>query len=164
MNKEIIINGEKYIKADCEGCKKEKSPYEFNNLKETYILNGKGKVVNSSAYIDSYQRGAIKQGNVFRTKKAAEHERDRRKAIHKIKKYIYDNFGYDPTDWADWGDDKVKIYITRWCRTNICDGMFSYSISKQLKRYSPIGCLKTEDQAQEIIDNFEDDLRIIFSI
>ena len=142
----------------------EKSPYEFNNLKETYILNGEGKVVNSYKYIDSYQKGAIKQGNIFRTREEAQHESNKRKAIFKIKKYIYDNFGYDPTDWADWSDDKSKIYITRWCSTDIYDVMFSYSVSKQLKCYSPIGYLKTEDQAQEIIKEFEKELKIIFNI
>ena len=164
MNNYIYIDGKKIeISEETANNLKEKfsekSPYQFNNLKETYILNGKGKVVNSSAYVDSYQRGAIKQGNVFRTKEKAIHERDKRKAIHKIKKYIYDNFGYDPTDWADWSDLDEKKHIIILDSYQILDTRWLH-----LKYYSPIGYLKTEDQAQEIIDNFEDKLKIIFDI
>ena len=160
MNKEITINGEKYIKADCEECKEKKSPYEFNNLKETYILNGKGRVVNSYKYIDSYQKGAIKQGNVFRTKKEAEHERDKREAIFKIKKYIYENFGYDPTDWADW-ENFVSKYVVSYDND---EKEFAFDCYYNFRYYSPIGYLKTIYQAEEIIDNFEDELKIIFDI
>ena len=163
MNNYIYIDGKKIeISEETANNLKEKfsekSPYQFNNLKETYILNGKGGVDNSYKYIDSYQKGAIKQGNVFRTKEKAEHERDKREAIFKIKKYIYDNFGYDPTDWA--GLEDKKYFITY----DILSNKFEWTTYFYCNVYSPIGYLKTEEQAQEIIDNFEDELKIIFDI
>ena len=164
MNNYIYIDGKKIeISEETANNLKEKfsdkSPYEFNNLKETYILNGEGGVYNSYEYVDSYQRGAIKQGNVFRTKEKAEHERDKRKAIFKIKKYIYANFGYDPTDWFEWEAGKTNYFIT----FSYYHNCFCWNCHID-KHYSPIGYLKTEDQAQEIIDNFEDKLKIIFDI
>ena len=162
MNKEITINGEKYIKAECKECEdgEEKSPYEFDNMNKTYILNGKGGVDNAYRYIDSYQNGAIKQGNVFRTREEAGHERDRRKAIHKIKKYIYDNFGYDPTDWADW-ENFVSKYVVSYDND---EKEFAFDCYYNFRYYSPIGYLKTKEQGKVIIDNFEDELKIIFNI
>ena len=142
----------------------EKSPYEFDWDEKVTVVNEAGGTYSRKYKDIDWQSAKAAQGNIFHTKQEAQHESNKRKAIFKIKKYIYDRFGYDPTGWADWEDDKNKIYITRWCRTDIDDGVFSYSVSKQLKCYSPIGYLKTEDQAQEIIDNFEDELKIIFDI
>ena len=159
MNNYIYIGGEKYIKAGCEECKKEKSPYEFEKYDKIYWLSADGFVVTrKTGYIDKFE-SELKQGNIFRTKEKAIHERDKRKAIFKIKKYIYDNFGYDPTDWVD-GDDK---YILMW-HDNGWKKKFEIESFYNWKPCSPIGYLKTEDQAQEIIDNFEDELKIIFDI
>ena len=159
MNKEITINGEKYIKADCEECKEKKSPYEFKNGDEYYMLTANGKT--SKHYWDNYtiEKWGVTLGKIFRTREEAEHERDKREAIFKIKKYIYDNFGYDPTDWFEWEAGKTNYFIT----FSYYHNCFCWNCHID-KHYSPIGYLKTEDQAQEIIDNFEDELKIIFNI
>ena len=157
MNNEITINGEKYIKAGCEECKEEKSPYEFEDDEKVVKLNSNG-----GTWVDKYRNidwaeHNKKQGSIFRTKEQAEHERDKRKAIFKIKKYIYDNFGYDPTGW-----DSIKYKSFIIC--SLPESKFYSSPCYEQKYYSPIGYLKTKDQAQEIIDNFEDELKIIFDI
>ena len=160
MNKEITINGEKYIKVgDTEWYKKERNKYKQYLEDEYFILKSSGKILNTK--IDTINKSKeFSQGNVFRTKEEAEHERDKREAIFKIKKYIYDNFGYDPTDWADWEDDTYKIEISYEYELY----EFDFYCRNSSKSYSPIGYLKTEDQAQEIIDKFEDELRIIFDV
>ena len=165
MNNYIYINGKKIEISEetADNLKKkfsEKSPYELEKGDYYYTIKEYGDVGKRLYENDSYDKEAIKQGNVFRTKEKVEHERDKREAIFKIKKYIYDNFGYDPTDWADFNDfdeNKFNIYYNS-------EGNFDYWLKYYSKEYSPIGYLKTEEQAQEIIDNFEDELKIIFDI
>ena len=136
----------------------EKSPYEFEDDEKVVKLNSNG-----GTWVDKYRNidwaeYNKRQGNIFRTEEEAFHEKDKREAIHKIKKYIYDRFGYDPTDW--FGLENKKYFITY----DFLSNKFEWTTYYYCYVYSPIGHLKTRDQAQEIIDNFEEELKIIFNI
>ena len=164
MDNYIYIDGKKIEISEREAkrLRKEydKKIYNIKEGDECYRLSATGVVGGFTYRKKRTTKTELSQGNLFMTKKAAEHERDKRKAIFKIKKYIYDNFGYDPTDWADWEDDTYKIEISY--EYELYEFDFYYRNSS--KSYSPIGYLKTEDQAQEIIKEFEKELKTIFNI
>ena len=165
MNNYIYIDGKKIeISEETANNLKEKfsekSPYEFEESEQVWFLRSDCWLIKDFySYIKKDNRRTT-QGNIFRTKEKAEHERDKREAIFKIKKYIYDNFGYCPTDWADWNGGNYKYYIMYRGDYDV----FSYEMTNRYKRPTLIGYLKTEEQAEEIINNFKDELRIIFSI
>ena len=159
MNNYIYIDGKK-IEISEETANKlkekfsDKSPYDFEHNEPCYLLYNNGEIIETEF---SKRYDIVNQDNFFKTRQEAEHERDKREAIFKIKKYIYDNFGYDPTDW-----DSIKYKSFIIC--SLPESKFYSSPCYEQKYYSPIGYLKTEEQAQEIIDNFEDELKIIFDI
>ena len=165
MDNYIYIDGKKIEISEREAkrLRKEydKKIYNIKEGDECYRLSATGVVGGFTYRKKRTTKTELSQGNLFMTKKAAEHERDKREAIFKIKKYIYDHFGYNPTDWADWSDIDEKKYFIYYIPYV---GAYSTKVCGRTKFYSPISYLKTKDQAQEIIDNFEDELKIIFNI
>ena len=97
-------------------------------------------------------------GNCFLTRKEAEKELEKRKAIQRVKKYIWENdLEFEP-DWSDLNQLKYDIYY------DFTEKRFYPNASDEVRNYSPIGYFVDETDAHQVIYNCKDDLKIIFDI
>lgn len=97
-------------------------------------------------------------GDTFTTEKAAEKELKKRKAIMRVREYIANEFGVFGPDWGTPFEDRhVVIY-------DIIEKSFECGEIMIIYIPSPIGHLRTQEDAQKVIDNCEDDLKIIWDV
>ena len=95
-------------------------------------------------------------GNCFRTKKEAKKYDDYMLAIFQIKKYISDNFGVFEPDWDIIPQDK---YIIKY---DVLQKCFKGSLHSIEKRISNFGYLKNMHDCKQLIEDCENELRIVF--
>lgn len=96
------------------------------------------------------------QGNCFLTKPEAEKELKKRQAIQKIRKYIHDEgmeWEFDPEK-----DNWLVLYVDDTKRP------FQAFKSAVTRGYNFINHLESESHAKKIIDNFPDELKLIFDV
>jgi len=114
---------------------------------------------------DLCDEAIYKIGNYFIPEKGKEDKAEQKveelKAIQRVKEYIVKEFGYHPEKWADWEDLHQKKCYLYW------EGLRSeprveWWQSGITKSYSPIGYLKTYDQAKQLIEDKQEDLEIIY--
>jgi len=126
---------------------------------ENYKFIGIAGVVFSEPWAggDGICKTRLEIGNVFPTEEAAEKHLEKLKAIQRIKVYIAENCEDFTPDWSD--GQKKKWYI--YCREkNIltCDATYSRNYG------SIIPLLVSWEDAQKVIDNCADDLKIVFDV
>ncbi|MDY0144207.1 MAG: hypothetical protein RBR97_20180 [Bacteroidales bacterium] len=92
-------------------------------------------------------------GNGFFTKEEAQKELAKRQAIQRVKDYILENGMYYEPDW-DNGNEKYFFasYRGKTQIHNFCSN----------KCYSPIGYLKSNEDAEKVLEDNKEDLEIIF--
>lgn len=93
-------------------------------------------------------------GNGFFTEEEAEKELAKRLAIQRVKDYIVENGMYWEPDWNNNGNEKC-FFVSNRGETQI-NNCFS------LKHYSPIGYLKSKEDAEKVLENNKEDLKLIF--
>jgi len=91
-------------------------------------------------------------GNCFKTKKEAEKELEKRKAIVRVKKYIAEEGLYS----------SEKEFELLYCDNE--KYFYANEIINTIRHYSPIGYFKLLEDANKVIDDCEKDLAIIFEI
>ena len=132
---------------------------EFPRVGDNYfIIEDDGGIDSFSFNNDDVDDKYLEIGNLYTTKEEAELQADKLKAIVRVKNYIKDNFGYDPEDWADWGDGNIEKYsiIYNYYRDGLTsDCQHNYKIN------SFIGYIKTEDECEILIKNCKEDLELI---
>lgn len=117
--------------------------------------------INTIWRVDSCDRYAINSAecwNTFKTRKEAEKELLKRKAIAIIKSYISNTFGVFEPDWSDGNQGKVLIEY------DYNKSVFDYYINFKYQYYSPIWYLSCKEHTQEIIEKFDAELRLIFDV
>jgi hypothetical protein len=97
-------------------------------------------------------------GNMFETEADAAFYLKKLKALAKIKKYIADNFEPWEPNWDDSSEEKFFIYYL--CSSESLD--WSYTNVDREGLVLPY--FKTSDEAIEVIDKFEPELRVIFGL
>ena len=119
---------------------------------ETYFdINASGMVAKETFELDM-DKDIWNLGNGFFTKEEAQKELAKRQAIQRVKDYILENGMY----WEpDWNDDNLKYNFYYEDKVEIDYGI-------QCKRYSPIGYLESEEHAEKVLKDNEEDLNIIF--
>jgi len=99
---------------------------------------------------------AYKNNNWFPTKELAEKQRDKNQAITRVKEYIVENFGVFEPDWGDEDEWKYEFGYSH-ARDILEEGAIN-----TFKYYSPIGYLKSENNAQQLIKDCKEELEIIY--
>lgn len=139
-----------------------KSRWGYNEGDTIYLLNKGGAIERNKAISNfTLERHTVNyffmmQGNIFRTREEAEQERDRRSALQRIRKYIYEN---DLEFTPDWNTPSKKYYIyynydnnefyVDWWTTNDVNSLFYFKSSKH---------------TNQVINNCKDDLKVVFNI
>lgn len=96
--------------------------------------------------------------NAFQDTQVAEKELNKRKAIVKILRYISDTYGiFEP----NWNDSEQKQWIIYYSHREMC---FACCYNYTAKYYSPIWHFSCEEHAQDIIDKFTPELKLIWWI
>lgn len=122
-----------------------------------YRILGDGLILSEHWYDGANDNNTWSSGNGFFTEEEAEKELARRQAKRRIQDFIIENgLEFNP----DWGNDmEEKYYI---CFDHRKDDFFctsAYKLSCGLDFYFRLG-----KDAKFMLDNCEDDLRIIFGI
>ena len=105
---------------------------------------------------DMFFERTLAMGNIFLTEQACEDKIAKRKAIQMIKMYIIEYFPFEP----DWNNDKIKWHIVY--KNN--DKRYDYMCSWRAQYQTQIGFLKSEEDCEEIISKFKNELNIIFNV
>ena len=132
----------------------QKKEYNYKNWEEYYWLDSCGYIDIS---ISINNDGTFSQGGLFRTKQEAEQERDKRQAKHNIKKYIIENgLEFEP-NWGDGDERKFSIYY------DYEEKKFFSNHTNATKWFEPFH-FKSEQDAQQVINNCEKDLLVLWGI
>ena len=122
--------------------------------------------VKNSCYVDSYKwyedradTGLWSLGNCYRTLEEAESAAKHQEALIKVLGYIRENFGDWKPDWKSGRQNKYYIVYSHLARA------FSFSSEYCMQSIAlEIPYFQTEEQAQEIIDKFGSELRLIWGL
>ena len=91
----------------------------------------------------------------FKTKEEGETKLEWMKAVERVKDYITKEFGeFKPKE----GENKHNLYCAGG------DNQFMSKEARNIKNYSPIGYLKTEENVEKVIESCEADLKIIWGV
>ena len=132
---------------------------EFPQVGDKYFFISDVFIIGMAHFLDDeIDNKRIKIGNCYKTNEEAEKQRTKDEAIVRVKNYIKDNFGYDPEDWADWGDCNVDKYIIYY---DYVESEIDFDFNSMFKPNSFIGYIKTEDECEILIKNCEEDLELI---
>ena len=102
---------------------------------------------------------SIYLGQYSQTKEEEEKKNAVRKATQRVKIYIGKNFGIWKLTEEEWKDDDIfKIHIIY----DYMNNELSYQQNWRYKYYSPIGCLRTIKDYEQLIADCKDDLELIF--
>jgi len=99
---------------------------------------------------------AYKNNNWFPTRELAEKQRDKNQAIARVKEYIAENFGVFEPDWGDEDEWKYEFGYSH-ARDILEEGAIN-----TFKYYSPIGYLKSENNAKQLMKDCKEDLETIY--
>jgi hypothetical protein len=97
-------------------------------------------------------------GDVFKTEQKAIQHCKKLEALAEIKHYIAENFEEWEPDWKDESEGKYHIFFDHF------DNKFDWNWDNQFQGLSLLPYFKTKDEALEIINKFEEELRIIFGV
>ena len=123
--------------------------YPFEIGDECFFINIAGEPVPHkwSQYV--HEKHAYRQGNVFKTRKEAERERDRRELLMRFKQFRDKCNG----DWRP-GEDDEKHYIII-----SGDKLLFVATDVSLSSYPTFGYFKTEFDCLHAIDLFGDEIK-----
>ena len=94
-------------------------------------------------------------GNYFKTKEQAEKKLEYDKALIKIKRYIWENFGHFEPDWNSDDYSRYKIYYNHYVNE------LKYDDSCFHQYISSIPYLRTSTQCDKLIKDMEPELKIV---
>lgn len=147
--KEITVNWYTYQLVE----KPFKSSLDFEEWEKYYYIQNDWNVWYGSFYEDNYCKPYI----VFKTKEEAQREIDVKKAIYEIKKYSEEKWGLYKPIWNNYNIWNHVIYYDYDDKQLACNSL----------RISDYWCFiyfEKQKHAEEIIEKFEPQLKIIFNI
>lgn len=132
---------------------KMKCPYKKGD--EYYLVDAGGSSNNSSWDDWVYEKMAFNQGNIFKTKEAAELEAKRRELLTRFRTFRDECNGYWKVDWNDVNQGKFiikcgndrKLYVVSYWTVN---------------EFNVFGYFKDDKNAQRAIELFGDEIKELF--
>jgi len=125
--------------------------------KEDYFFLDSEGIICETCWEDTYiDINTWNSGNVFFTKEEAKKELDKRQAIQRVKDYIKENGMYFETDWND-DNLKYNFYYFYYAVDKVAIDCWS-----KYKNYSPIGYLKSKEDAEKVLEDNKEDLELIY--
>ena len=128
-----------------------KCPYEEED--EYWVLDSHGNILilNWDGY--GFEENRLNQGNIFRTKEAAELEAKRRNLLTRFRAFRDECNG----DWkADWSD-----YDKKWSISKDKDELFD-TWTMGINTFVTFGYFKNKKDAQRAIELFGDEIKALF--
>jgi len=120
---------------------------------EYWNVNNMGEIGTSTFVNDSFDYFRLGQNNVFKTEEEAEAHAKKLQAISKITNYCWEN-GL-AKKWVY----KEENWYLYWNRSELWGGLLEYQKDSQVLPY-----LKSEEACGEVIEKFEDELKLIFEV
>lgn len=102
---------------------------------------------------DEMDNSCWSSGDGFFTEEEAKKELDKRLAIQRVKDYIKENGMYWEPNWNDCNEK--YFFVSHSGETQL----HHYC---SLKHYSPIGYLKSKEDAEKVLEDNKEDLELIF--
>ena len=130
-----------------------KIPYEHNEA--YYLLSHRGNVDKCWFNTNAVDKPRLFQGNVFKTKEAAELEAKRRNLLTRFRAFRNECNG----EWEpDWRKNEAKYYFY----ISSTDGEIGINDIYFYETFSLFGYFKNEEDAKRAIDLFGDEIKELF--
>lgn len=126
--------------------------YPFEELEDYWVVDSFGDVHSVPWTNHSFDTSRYSQGNVFKTKAAAERERDRRALLTRFRQFRDKCNG----DWIPVERDE-KHYIDM-----LSNKVFTVATDVSVSSYPTFGYFKTEFDCLHAIDVFGDEIKRLF--
>ena len=156
--KDLSEEQRKDLQKQLEEYEEKKTVWDLEEGNEYWFTNsvlGVHKDKRKHRAIDKWRRGS---GSIFFTKEAAKKEAKRRLAITKVNKRIDElNDGWEP-DWENTNQSKYMIYYV------YSQDEFDIWNYRSTKDEIVLNYMESSYLAEQIIDEMEDELRIIFDV
>lgn len=152
-----ILNNREWLE---EIPQKPKSVWDLEDWDFCYILNESWSII-STVYCSTNDTFAkiISNWNMFLSAEEAQKELEKRNAIQRIKKYCWENnIELADTDFSNNINNKKFFIYYNIVNKKFFSDSFVYSICYNIFLF------KNKSDAQKVIENCEDDLKIIFNI
>lgn len=130
-----------------------KCPYEYGD--KHYCIQSSGDVFLDSWHNIEADNSFFSQGNIFKTKQAAELEAKRRNLLTRFKAFRDECNG----DWQiTWNKNEAKYYLYKSNMTDdiLCNDIYFY------ETFSLFGYFKNEKDAERAIELFGDEIKELF--
>lgn len=138
--------------------KANKKPYEVEvpeDVDDYVYINNIGNIYDLNTFtVVEYEKN-YKRGLAFKTREEAEQFDKERILLFKMHKWAEEHNG----DWTpDWEDCERKFYITYQMEY----GVFNKSWCVNYKQFTKLPYLKSEEIAEQFIDEFGDEIKEVF--
>lgn len=143
----------KELKRQLDG--KEKSIWELETGDIHFWLENGYKIRKDMWGEDVYDTSYRNSGNIFLTQASAEKELSIRKAIVRVKKWVWQN------DAEIECNINNRVWVMYW---DFEDNKFVPLPDKRIKSYTTFGYIKSEELCDKLIKECEAELRIIFDV
>lgn len=151
----LEIEGKKYVAYPEQSEDEKKRSWRPKKNTTVYILTG-DKKISKVLYLDSnLQRNFFDLGYIYLTRVEAESELIYRQALQRVKEWIYD---HDAKKY--WEEEKDKFSLC-W---HALEKKFQIQNWTNWKHFSPFGYLKSNKACEQLIQEMDSDLRIIFNV
>lgn len=163
MKIELKIDG-KSIELSSETLKnikeslEEKKSFKPEYGEKYYFLTSNREIDDCVWENDTFDNYSYYSGNCFKTQEEAIKQQEKKNALMRVRKYIINNFGLFEPDWDDDEQGKYNIFY------DYIGKEFLVNDACTLRYLEIIPFLETKEQTRQVIDNFKQDLKIIFDI
>lgn len=130
-----------------------KCPYEYGD--KHYCIQSSGDVFSDFWHDIEADYSFFSQGNIFKTKQAAELEAKRRNLLTRFRAFRDECNG----DWQiNWNKNEAKYYLYKSNMTDdiLCNDIYFY------ETFSLFGYFKNEEDAERAIELFGDEIKELF--
>lgn len=136
------------------GKKKSRTP---NGGDRYWCIERNGGIEDSTWNNDIIDKGRLSIGNIFLTKEEAQAEVDKRLALQRIKTFIAEQGLDQDVDWEDVEWKYIIYFDYSYKRFIVTSFMWTH-------HHSPFGYFSKQKEAQLVIDNCSEDLKVVWGV
>lgn len=152
ISNNILFNFDDYF----EKVKDPKNIFELEKWHKYFTLDDNWYVFEHRYYNDTWDKRYIESWNAFLTKEEATKEVERRKAIQRVRKFMYEN-NIQNKEFKPYEHNYIILY-------NALDKNFFMEYYEGFCVTNDLWFFKTYDDCKKIINNCLNDLKIIFEV